>query len=272
MKALTFTLINPPEERLDLSILTPSTLAELTRNEIAKLRIGTSRRPASVGDLFKITGSDPANIIFEGGHSRFDGVASGMTGGSIRLVGDAGNQIARAMTGGSLYIGGSVGKHAGSGMTGGRVEVRGNAGDNVGGPLAGEITGMDGGVLIIRGKAGDYAGDRLRRGTIALCKGCGDYPGYRMIAGTIVILGRSGIMPGYLMKRGTLLFDRQPEHLSPTFLPCGEPDSPFAGLLDRYLISEKITDRALLGARPGKFAGDNAVSGKGEILYRKKGR
>jgi len=173
------------------------------------------------------------------------------------------------MTGGSLLIDGSAGDHAGSGMIDGRLEIKGNAGDCLGGPLAGEITGMEGGVLIVRGKAGNYAGERLRRGIIAILKGCGDYAGYRMIAGSIVVTGHVGAMPGYLMKRGSLFLDRRPENLVPTFVDCGETDIAFSGVFDRFLIQEKIMNKPLLGTRPGKFGGDVAVSGKGEILFRR---
>jgi formylmethanofuran dehydrogenase subunit C len=222
-----------------------------------------------VGDIFKITGKDANSLVFEGGSARFDRLGTGLSGGTIRVNGDAGSQTCRKMSGGSLVVEGNAGDHAGSGMTGGRLEIKGNAGDYLGGPLAGEMTGMEGGVLIVRGKTGHYAGDRLRRGTIAALKGCGDYAGYRMIAGTIVVAGRTGVMPGYMMKRGSLLFDRRPENLSPTFMPCGEPDIAFSGLFDRFLMEEKIMDRPLLGQKPGRFGGDNAVSGKGEILYRR---
>lgn len=269
MKALTFSLLAEPEERLDLSGLTPALLARLTEAQIAKLRVGTSRNPALVGDVFKLTGKNTESLVFDGSSSRLDSIGAGLNGGAIRVTGNVGSQAGRKMSGGSLLIEGNVGHHAGSGMAGGRLEIKGNSGDNLGGPLSGEITGMEGGILIVRGKAGDYAGDRLRRGTVAILKGCGDYAGHRMIAGTIVVTGRVGAMPGYLMKRGSLLFDRPPEQLSPTFVACGEPDIAFSGLFDRFLINEKILDKPLLGQKPGRYGGDNAVSGKGEILFRR---
>ncbi len=58
MKALTFSLLAEPEERLDLSGLTTAALAGLTALQIAKLRIGTGRNPVLAGDIFKITGKD----------------------------------------------------------------------------------------------------------------------------------------------------------------------------------------------------------------------
>jgi formylmethanofuran dehydrogenase subunit C len=269
MKALTLSLLAEPEERLDLSGLTPASLARLTETQIAKLRVGTSRNPALVGDVFKVTGKDADSLVFDGSSSRLDRVGTGLNGGAIRVTGNVGSQAGRKMSGGSLFIEGNAGDHAGSGMAGGRLEIKGNSGDNLGGPLAGEITGMEGGVLVVRGKAGDYAGDRLRRGTIAILKGCGDYAGYRMIAGTIVVTGRAGAMPGFLMKRGSLLFDRCPQQLSPTFVDCGATDIAFSGLFDRFLVNEMILDKPLLGDKPGKYGGDNAVSGKGEILFRR---
>ncbi|CAN7641585.1 formylmethanofuran dehydrogenase subunit C [Phyllobacterium sp. LjRoot231] len=269
MKALTFSLLAEPEERLDLSALTPPVLTGLTDVQIAKLRVGTSRYPATVGDVFKITGKDTNSIVFEGGSARFDKIGAGLSGGAIRVIGNVGIEAGRKMSGGSLAIDGSAGDHAGSGMIDGRLEIKGNAGDYLGGPLAGEITGMEGGMLIVRGKAGNYAGERLRRGIVAILKGCGDYAGYRMIAGSIVVTGRIGAMPGYLMKRGSLFLDRRPENLSPTFVDCGETDVAFSTVFDRFLIQEKIMDKPLLGTRPGKFGGDVAVSGKGEILFRR---
>lgn len=267
MTPLTFTLRNEPEERLDLSGLTPDKLAGMTSAEIAKLRVGTSRRPVAAGDVFKITGTDASNIVFSGGSGRFDRVGTEMTAGRIRVAGDVGARAGRRMAGGLLKIEGKAGVQAGSSMKNGRIEIDGDAGEGVGGPMAGEIHGMSGGLVIVRGKAGDRVGERMRRGVIALLKGCGDHAGLGMIAGTIVATGRVGRYPGHLMKRGSLLFDRKPAELSPTFVDCGRVEIAFPALFDRYLMEEGILDRPLLGPRPFRFGGDNAVLGKGEIMF-----
>jgi len=268
VKPLTFTLREAPPERLDLSPLTPERLAGLSARDIGGIRLGLSKRGLTAGDVFGISGRDVQAIVFEGGSSRFDGVGTGMTGGAVRIVGDAGAQAGRRMRGGRLLIEGGAGPHAGSGMRGGRLEILGDAGDHLGGPLAGELAGMNGGVLIVRGRAGAHAADRMRRGVAAVLKGCGDYAGARMIAGTLAVAGGVGRLPGYLMRRGSILLDRVPEELSPSFVECGAPDSTFAAVFDRYLIAEGILERPLLGARPGRFGGDNAVAGTGEILFR----
>jgi len=268
VKPLTFTLRETPPERLDLSPLTPERLAGLSAREIGSIRLGLSKRGLEVGDVFKVSGADTLNIVFEGGSSRFDGVAARMAAGSIRVTGDAGAQAGRKMRGGRLLIEGGAGPHAGSCMRGGRLEILGDAGDHLGGPLAGELAGMNGGLLVVRGRAGAYAADRMRRGVTAVLKGCGNYAGARMIAGTLVVAGGVGRLPGTLMRRGSILLDRMPEELSPSFVGCGAPDSAFAAVFDRYLMAEGILKRPLLGVRPGKFGGDNAVAGTGEILFR----
>jgi formylmethanofuran dehydrogenase subunit C len=267
VKALTFTLRAEPPERLDLSPLTPQGLAGLDRRAVQNIRLGQSKLASTVGDVFRVSGSDSSNIVFDGGSSRFDGVAARMTEGTVRVAGDVGAQAGRAMRGGELTIEGDAGPHAGSGMRGGRLEIFGSAGDHLGAPLAGELAGMNGGVLIVRGKAGAFAADRMRRGLIAVLKGCGDNAGSRMIAGTLVVTGGAGEMPGYLMRRGSILLDRAPKSFSPSFVECGAPDSVFATLIDRHLISEGILRRPLLGRTPRRFGGDNAVLGLGEVLF-----
>lgn len=269
MKALTFTLLVEPSERLDLSPLTPELLAGMPRRDIEAIRLGTSKRGLKVGDVFRVSGEDVNTIVFEGGSNRLDCIGAGLSAGSVRVVGDAGAQAGRKMRGGVITIEGNAGPHAGSCMRGGRLEIAGNAGDHLGGPLAGELAGMNGGMVIVRGRAGTFAGDRMRRGVAVVLKGCGDYAGARMIAGTLAVVGGTGRFAGYLMRRGSILLDREPQGLSPSFVECGAPDSVFAAVIDRYLVSEGILKRPLLGQAPGKFGGDNAVFGTGEILYRR---
>lgn len=267
MKPLTFTLVVEPPERLDLSPLTPERLAGLAKPDIAKIRIGQSKRGSTVGDIFRFHGNDVRDIVFDGGSGRFDRLAEGMTEGTIRVIGDVGAQLGRAMRGGSVIVEGRAGPHAGSGMREGHIEILGNAGDHLGGPLAGELAGMNGGTLIVRGKAGAFAGDRMRRGLIAVLRGTGDHAGCRMIAGTVVIAGETGAMPGYLMRRGSIVLDRAPKNMSPSFVECGAPDSVFSALLDRYLVGEGILKRSLFGKGQRRFGGDNAVLGLGEIVF-----
>jgi len=266
VSGLTFTLIQEPPPRFDLSPLTPQKLAGLGTGEIEKIELDGERDRFKVGDCFKVEGNDPETIVFEAGSKRLDGIGTEMDGGSIRVAGDAGALLGRRMTGGSIVVEGSVGPYAGSQMQNGRVEILGDAGDLAGGPMAGEMRGMSGGTLIIRRRAGERLGDRMRRGLVAVLGGCGDYAGCRMIAGTIVVAGEAGRLPGYLMRRGSILLDRPPQELSPTFIESGPWFSAFASLLERHLMKEGIVDYPFLGEGPMRYVGDNAVPGKGELV------
>ncbi|MCO5064509.1 MAG: formylmethanofuran dehydrogenase subunit C [Rhizobiaceae bacterium] len=268
MSALTFKLKQEPPERLELSPLTPHGLAGMGKAEIEKIGIGTTRFGSRVGDIFRVGKGNAANIVFEGGSARFDGVASGLSDGAIRVVGRVGSQAGRLMQGGTLLVEGDAGPFAASCMAGGRVEILGDAGDRLGAPLAGEMAGMKGGVVIVRGRAGERAGDRMRRGLIAIGKDCGDYAASRMIAGTLVVLGKAGAMPGYLMRRGTIVLGRMPAAMSAGFVETGGGELAFTALLDRHLAAEGI-GVMLLRRAPRRFGGDNAVLGLGEILLRR---
>jgi formylmethanofuran dehydrogenase subunit C len=267
VKALTFTLIAEPPERLDLSPLTPERLAGLDKASIARLRLGQSKRAVSVGDVFRFAGSELDTLVFDGGSARFDLVGAGMTAGSVHVIGDVGAQAGRGLHGGTIRIDGSAGPHAGSAMRGGRLEIAGNAGDDLAAPLAGELAGMAGGALVVHGRAGARAGDRMRRGLVAVLRGAGENAGCRMVAGTLVVAGGAGPMPGMLMRRGSILLDRAPAALSPSFVESGAPDSVFARLVDRHLWAEGITRRPLFAATPRRFGGDNAVLGLGEVVF-----
>jgi formylmethanofuran dehydrogenase subunit C len=265
MAALRFTLRSPPEQRVDLSQLTPDRLSGQDRTSIERIVVSTTRVRLLVGDLFRVRGDDTAQIAIEGGSDRFDGVGQGMTSGSLVLDGAGGAQAGRAMRGGRLEIRGSTGPFAASGMRGGEIEIVGDAGDFLGGPLAGEVAGMAGGSVLVRGRAGARAGDRLRRGMIVIEGDAGHAPGSRMIAGTLIVCGACGPLPGYLMRRGTLVIGR-PEALLPTFVAAGTPDPVFPRLFAGALQGTSRRAARLLASPLRRFLGDTAALGKGEIL------
>ena len=67
MSGLTFRIGAPPNERLDLSQLTPARLAEIPVGDVPRLVIGTSKRGLTVGDVFKVSGSTGHRSVLEGG-------------------------------------------------------------------------------------------------------------------------------------------------------------------------------------------------------------
>jgi formylmethanofuran dehydrogenase subunit C len=266
LSSLTFSLRAPPDQRLDLSPLTPENLAGKSAAEVAGIELQTTRVRITAGDVFRIREGDPAAIVIGGGSARFDRVGMRLTAGSIRVDGEVGVEAGRLMSGGQLTVHGAAGPFAGSGMKGGTLTIEGDAGERLGGPLSGETVGVSGGILHVRGDAGERAGDRLRRGIILIEGRAGAYAGSRMIAGTLAIGGEAGALPGYLMGRGTILLGRGASLLSPTFGDCGEHDLVAARLLANYIAqaSAKLGD---LFRRPlRRLAGDLAALGKGEIL------
>lgn len=265
MSTFVFTLREQPNQRLDLSPLTPQRLKGLNEAEIAGLAINTTRERVTAGDVFKLRMGDAAQIRFDGGSERFDLIGAEMSEGEIVVGGDAGIQAGRMMHGGRLIIEGDAGPWAGSGMRGGSIEIKGNAGDRLGGPLAGESAGMRGGVLVVRGDAGERAGDRLRRGVIVIEGKAGPYAASRMIAGTVIVRGGAGALPGYLMARGTLVLGAGAV-LSPTFSDCGVHELVGNTLLSKF-VQPLSPDSAAILTRPlRRLLGDMAVTGQGEIF------
>jgi formylmethanofuran dehydrogenase subunit C len=255
-----------PEQRLDLSNLTPPLLAGMTEREIGNLELQTTRRRVCVGDLFDISFGSAEQIVFEGGSERFDRVGQGMNAGSITIEGEVGERAGRQMAGGRLTIAGAAGSWAASGMTAGLIEIAGDVGDRLGAPLAGEVQGMNGGVVVVQGAAGARAGDRLRRGVLIIEGKAGDDAGSRMLAGTLIISGGVGLRAGYLMRRGTLVLGAAIEDLGPTFLDCGVHDLTVLRLMANYVKDFSARSAEVLRGRLRRFAGDSAVLGKGEIF------
>lgn len=265
MTSLVFTLKREPDQRLDLSPLTPQRLDGKSEKEIAEIEVQTTREKICVGDIFTIEPGSAGTIRFEGGSSRLDQIGQDLAGGEIVVEGRCGLAAGRNMSGGALTITGDCGPFAGSGMSGGRLEIKGNAGDFLAGPLNGEMEGMTGGLLVVRGSAGQRAGDRLRRGTIVIEGSAGDYVASRMIAGTVIVLGSVGVLPGYLMRRGTLVLAERTA-LAPTFIGCGREGLGFTRLFSGLLRPVSEGASTLLTRPLERFAGDMAALGKGEVL------
>ena len=264
VSALTLELRTGPNQRLDLSPLTPAALAGLKPKDIQALAIGTTREAVTVGDAFKLKGTDVAKLRFIGTDARCDRIGQGLTEGEIVVDGDAGAYLGSKMRGGRIAVSGSAGALAGASMRGGTIDIARNAGERAGGVAVGEAHGMRGGRLSIGGMAGALLGERMRRGLIIGRGGAGDYAAARMIAGTILLKGRVGRWAGYGLRRGSLILDKEPKELLATFGDCGTLDFNWLRILDRQL---KATDgRFKVGYRARRLIGDMAVLGKGEML------
>jgi formylmethanofuran dehydrogenase subunit C len=266
MSGLTFRLKGTPEDRLDLSKLTPTSLSQMAAADIAKIVVGTSKRALTVGDAFAVTGKPGDRVVIEGGSNRMDFVGADLASGTVIVEGGAGICAGRNMRGGTLEVRGDVGGWLASGLSGGIVHVKGAAGSSIGGLRPGDRWGMTGGAVVVDGDAGDRTGERMRRGTIIVRGRCGADAGARMLGGTVWAEQGFGAAAGVLMRRGTLI-GPSVESMLPTFVDAGKHDLVILRVLSRYLSTNlgPLAPRALSG-NVRRFLGDLATIGKGEIL------
>ena len=101
-------------------------------------------------------------------------------------------------------------------MTGGLIRIGGNAGGQIGAAYRGSLAGMKGGTILVEGSAGMEIGMRMRRGVIAVKGPVRDFAGLQMKGGTIVLMGGAEIRTGAWMVRGTIV-SLKPLRLLPTF-------------------------------------------------------
>src|SRR5438105_12234775 len=104
----------------------------------------------------------------------------------------------------------------GAEMTGGLIRIGGNAGGQAGAAYRGSLAGMKGGTILIGGAAGLETGMRMKRGIIAVKGLVRDFAGLQMKGGTIFLFGGAEIRTGAWMGRGTIV-SLQPIPLLPTF-------------------------------------------------------
>jgi len=264
VSALTFELKAKPDQRLDLSPLSPERLKDLKQKDIEALVIGTTRARLTVGDAFKVKGKDASELRFVGTDGRCDKIGAGLKDGSIVVEGDVGAYLGAAMKRGRIELKGNAGVLAAASMAGGSIAISGDVDERAAGILVGETMGMKGGVLTIGGNAGPLLGERMRRGLVIVEGDAGDYAGGRMIAGTILLKRKVGRNAGYGLRRGSLILLEEPKDLLPTFGDCGVMEFDYLRLLEHWL--RETGKRISLGDRARRLMGDMAVLGKGEML------
>lgn len=270
MSALTFTLKNPPAQRIDCSPLTADKLADKSVDAIAALTLVMGNQKVRLDEVFDISGSDLAEICFENATEKLDHIGHGMSTGVITINGNAGAYLGQFMTDGEIFVNGNTGIYTACEMKGGQIKVNGNAGDFVGAARIGYKNGMTGGTVIITGNSGERTGDHMRRGMILIEGDAGDYCGSRMVSGTIAVLGQVGQHLGYAMKRGTLLLTQAPQHgIAANFNDCGSHTLAFLPLM--FAAFKKLDSQFAKVdsfSRVQRYAGDLSGIGMGEILVK----
>ena len=269
MSALTFTMKQRLDQRVDMSPLVCQELEGLTPVEIAAIELQNGKRKIRVDELFRVKGSDTQNIVIEGSFAKLDFIGKQLDGGSITIHGDVGAYLGQEMKSGTIKVNGDTGIYAACEMKNGYLEIKGNAGDFLAAALPGNKQGMKGGTVLVKGNVGERAGDHMRRGTLLIEGDAGDYCGSRMVAGTIAVMGQTGRYLGYAMRRGTLLLWNQPQ-LSATFNDCGSHTLAFLPILFASFkkLNSKFAKESTSFNRVQRYGGDMSEMGRGEVLVK----
>ncbi len=269
MSALTFTLKQRPDQRVDMSPLVCQKLADMQPAEIAALTLQNGKRKIRVDALFSIAGFDAQNIVIKNSFGKLDFIGKELEGGRITVEGDAGAYLGLGMESGEIEVSGDVGLYAACEMKKGLLKINGNAGDFLGAALPGNKMGMKGGTILVKGNVGERAGDHMRRGNILIEGNAGDYCGSRMTAGTIAVMGSTGRYLGFAMRRGTLLLWNQPL-ASARFNDCGAHTLAFLPILFSSFkkLNSRFADSSEAFGRVQRYAGDMSEIGRGEVLVK----
>jgi formylmethanofuran dehydrogenase subunit C len=269
MSPITFNLKTRPQQRVDMSPLTPANLSGKSLAEIAQISLHCAKQLIPVGELFGISGDDAQNLVINNSFDKLDYIGKELENGTITVNGDAGAYLGMGMKSGQITVNGNAGLYVACEMKKGTLEINGNVGDFLGGALPGNKMGMKGGTIVVKGNAGARVGDHMRRGLILIEGDAGDYCGSRMTAGTIAVMGSTGRNLGYAMRRGTLLLWNQPQ-LMPSFNDCGAHTLGFLPLLFASFktINSKFAVASQAFNRVQRYAGDMAEMGRGEVLVK----
>ncbi len=268
MSPLVLKLRTQPAFPVDMSRLQPDHLSGLNPASVAALPLWQGRREVRVGDLFEVTGDDCSRVLIRDACTLLDHLGAEMTGGELRVEGNAGDYLGRDLAGGTIRLQGDCGAFTASAMRGGLLQVSGDAGHFLGAPRAGGRIGISGGTIVVSGSVGDRAGDRMRRGMLLIAGDAGAYCGSRMIAGTIVVLGQAGQGVGQGMQRGSIVLGTHPVAVSESCHDVGYQELGFLTLLARSVSKWQGPFSTMIsrGTRVRRYQGDRANNGLGEIL------
>lgn len=252
-------------DSLQLPAMRTQSLAEIEKTLIFR---GNQELPCA--DFFSVSGSaaDDNTVLWQGNLHKVKLIGTHLSGGTIRIEGNAGMHLGAEMTGGEIILDGNASDWVGAEMKGGRIRVHGNVGHLAGAVYRGGRKGMTGGEILVDGNAGNELGHTMRRGLIAVAGSTGDAAGVGMIAGTILVLGEPGIRNGAGMKRGTIALCNPDSliEILPTFKKASVYEPLFLKLYFRHLEEQGFTvPEAVQKGRYQRYCGDLLELGKGEI-------
>ena len=266
MSQTILTLKERPHVPLEAEVLTPEVVAPLSHEEVCALPVVLGKRQCRLDDFFEVEGRGWEQLEIRGDVGRVKWIGRGMTGGRIRVEGNAGMHLGAYMKGGTIEVSGNASDWVGAEMTGGLIRIGGSAGGQIGAAYRGSLSGMNGGTVVIRGSAGIEVGMRMKRGIITVRGPVRDFAGLQMKGGTIVLMGGAELRTGAWMARGTIV-SLVPLRLLPTFAYACDYNPTFLNLYAKHLGTLGISiPTATQDGAYQRFTGDGSVPGKGEIL------
>jgi len=246
---------------IEAECITPDAFAGKTVKEIGAMKVWEGNRQRSLDELFYVEGEGGAkpeevDIRIIGDVHKVRRIGVGMSGGEIKIEGDAGVHLGEEMTGGRIVVAGSADSWTGSMMRGGVIEVKGDAGDYVGASYRGSTKGMRGGVILIHGNAGNELGCFMRKGLIKVGGDAGQFVGMHMRDGTILVQGGCEGRAGAEMTGGKIAICGSVPSVLPTFT------------VDSVKAKVKIDGEEVAGPFY-LFVGDQTENGDGKLYVSK---
>jgi formylmethanofuran dehydrogenase subunit C len=260
---ITLTLKEQPTVPLEAESISPDVFKPLALDAVRALPVFHGKRQHRLDHFFSVEGEPGDEIEIRGDAGRVKWLGRGMTGGKIRVVGNAGMHLGAYMKGGTIEVSGNASDWVGAEMRGGLIRIRGNAGGQIGAAYRGSMSGMNGGTILIGGSAGLEVGMRMKRGIIAVGGPVRDFAGLQMKGGTLVLMSGAEIRTGAWMIRGTIV-SLKPLQLLPTFSYSCTYQPTFLRVYARHLEALDIPFPS--GGAYQRYMGDSSVPGKGEIL------
>lgn len=279
MEELRLTPKKMPGIPVEAEIISPDAVAGKTLKDVRALTVYVGNTEWTLGDFFKVSGKTAEKtseqlIVVDGEVPDVKYIGSGMTAGQILVEGCVGMHAGAQMEGGELVVTGSASDWAGAEMKGGLLKIHGDAGNQLGAAYRGSPEGMTGGCIVVGGNVGVEAGAFMRRGMIVIQGDVGPFLGVHMNGGEIFVFGRAARRLGAEAKGngGFIACLGEVEALLPTYVHDTTYRPDFMKLYLRQLRDQLGIAEAgeYLDASFGRYRGDLAVGGTGEILVAEK--
>ncbi len=279
MEELRLTPKKMPGIPVEAEIISPDAVAGKTLKEVRALTVYVGNTERTLGDFFKVSGKTAEKtseqlIVVDGEVPDVKYIGSGMTAGQVLVEGCVGMHVGAQMEGGELVVTGSASDWAGAEMKGGLLRIHGDAGNQLGAAYRGSPEGMTGGCIVVGGNVGVEAGAFIRRGMIVIQGDVGPFLGVHMNGGEIFVFGRAARRLGAEAKGngGFIACLGEVEALLPTYVHDTTYRPDFMKLYLRQIRDQlRIAEAGeYLDTSFGRYRGDLAVGGTGEILVAEK--